>query len=36
MCPNSKDGQHNYVLRTIIYDQQTIIVKVCMLCGAEG
>lgn len=36
MCPNSSNGQHNYQLQSIITEGQTIIVKICILCGAEG
>ena len=36
MCPNSSDGQHNYVLQAIVTEGETIIVRVCMLCGMEG
>lgn len=36
MCPNSENGQHNYQLQPIITEGQTIIVRVCLLCGQEG
>lgn len=36
MCPNSSNGQHNFVLKAIIFDGKTIMVRVCMLCRQEG
>lgn len=36
MCPNSSNGQHNYVLQPIITEGETIVVKVCILCQQEG
>lgn len=36
MCPNSSTGEHNYVLTAIITEGETIIVKICSLCQAEG
>lgn len=36
MCPNSDNGQHNFQLKPIITEGETIIVRVCILCNAEG
>lgn len=35
MCPNSSNGQHSYVVKTVSTDP-LIIVRVCMLCQQEG
>lgn len=36
MCPNSSNGQHSFVLKPTVTQRETIIVKVCQLCGQEG
>jgi hypothetical protein len=36
MCPNSSNGEHNFQLQPIITEGETIIVKICILCNAEG
>ena len=36
MCSNSSNGEHNFVLRPVITERETIIVRVCQLCGQEG
>jgi len=34
-CPNNKDGQHNYQMKTSA-TVPPIVIRVCILCGAEG
>ncbi len=36
MCPNSSNGQHNYVLQTIPTPDGPVVVKVCLLCQQEA
>ena len=36
MCPNSSNGQHNFVLKPYVRPGDTVIVRVCVLCGQEG
>ena len=35
-CPASSTGGHNFQLRTIVTDEGVIVVRVCILCNAEG
>lgn len=35
-CPNSSTGAHNFQLRTHEVGGHTVVVRVCVLCGAEG
>ncbi len=35
MCPNSESGAHNFQLKTVSTDP-VVIVRVCILCNAEG
>lgn len=36
MCPNSSNGQHSYLLTTIVFNGQPVVVKICQLCQQEG
>jgi hypothetical protein len=36
MCPNSSNGQHNYVLQSVTVDGHVVVRRVCMLCNQEG
>lgn len=36
MCPNSSTGEHNFQLKTYIVDGHVVVVRVCLLCQAEG
>lgn len=36
MCPNSSSGEHSYQLQTIITENGSWVVRICILCQAEG
>ena len=36
MCPNSSNGEHNFVLKTIITENGSWVVRICLLCQQEG
>lgn len=35
-CPANKDGQHNYVMKTVNAPGGTVVYRECILCGDRG
>jgi hypothetical protein len=36
VCPNSSNGEHNFQIKSILTQGEVIVVRVCILCNAEG
>jgi hypothetical protein len=34
-CPNSSTGEHNWQIQPVITEQETVMVRVCLLCQAR-
>lgn len=35
-CPASTTGEHNFVIQPVITETETVMVRVCLLCGLRA